>query len=177
MPMSTIGVAMLVLTLLAPAPTFAQTRKLPPPNSREFWTIIKAALTAPDGQDYFENNLKGAMVPGGAGGVELLTGTLVSAEPVAQPAVLIVAISDAKTPEVTLQLKDSDWKDTHLNGPLMPGSVIRFEGVPISFSKEPFMVTFGVSMTKRNHVRVGRTHDTPPLPSVTAQFRRSLAGP
>jgi hypothetical protein len=99
MPMSTSGVVMLVLTLLAPAPTFAQTRKQHLPNSREFWMIIKTALTAPDGQDYFENNLKGAMVPGGAGGVELLTGTLVSAEPVAQPAVLMVAISDAKTPK------------------------------------------------------------------------------
>ena len=76
MTMSTVGVAMLVLTLLALAPTFAQTRKPLRPSSREFWTIIKTALTAPDGQDYFENNLKGAMVPGGAGGVELLTGTL-----------------------------------------------------------------------------------------------------
>lgn len=155
--MPIVRAAMLVLTLLAAAPSFAQTRKLPRPTSREFWTIIKAALTAPDGQDYFENNLKGAMVPGGAGAVELLTGTLVSAEPASQPAVLIVAISDAKTPEVTLQLKDSDWKDTHLNGPVMPGSVIQFEGVPISFSKEPFMVTFGVSMTKRSQVRFGRT--------------------
>ena len=63
--------------------TFAQTRKPLSPNSREFWTIIKTALTAPDGQDYFENNLKGSMIPGGAGGVVLLTGTLLSAEPVA----------------------------------------------------------------------------------------------
>ena len=99
------------------------------------------------------------MVPGGAGGVELLTGTLVSAEPVAQPAVLIVAIADGNTPEVTLQLKDSDWKDTHLNGPLMPGSVIQFEGVPISFTKEPFMLTCEVSMTKRSHVRMVRPHE------------------
>src|ERR1700687_3257256 len=102
--MPTIGVAMLVLSLLAPATTFAQTRKPPPPDSRLLLTIIKNALSAADGQDYFENNLKGAMVPGGAGGVELLTGTLLSAEPAAQPAVLFVAISDAKTPEVTLRL-------------------------------------------------------------------------
>jgi hypothetical protein len=75
----------------------------------------------------------------------------VSAEPPAQPAVLVVAISDAQTQEVTLRLKDSDWNDTHLNGPLMPGSVIQFEGVPILFVKEPFMLTFGVSMTKRSN--------------------------
>src|SRR5579864_9224143 len=144
-------VAMLALSLLLPAATSAQTRRPPPTNSREFWKIIKDALTAPDGQEYFENSFKGAMVPGGAGGVTLLIGTLVSAEPAAQPAVLIVAISDARTPEVTLRLKDADWNDTHLNGPLMPGSEIQFEGVPISFSKEPFMVTFEVSITKRSH--------------------------
>jgi hypothetical protein len=154
MAMSTAGA--LLFGLLAPALTFAQTRKPLPLNSREFWTIIKTALTAPDGQDYFENNLKGSMIPGGAGGVVLLTGTLLSAEPVAQPAVLIVAISDAKTPEATLRFKDSEWKDTHLNGPLMPGSMIQFEGVPVAFKKEPFMLTFEVSVTKRSHIRVGR---------------------
>ena len=154
MAMST--AAVLLFGLLVPALTFAQTRKPLPLNSREFWTIIKTALTAPDGQGYFENNLKGSMIPGGAGGVVLLTGTLLSAEPVAQPGVLIVAISDTKTPEATLRFKDSDWKDTHLNGLLMPGSIIQFEGVPLSFKKEPFMLTFEVSMTKRSRIRVGR---------------------
>lgn len=151
--MATVGVAMLVLSLLAPAATSAQTQKPPPADSREFWRIIKNALTASDGENYFENSFKGAMVPGGADGLERLTGTLVSAEPAAQPAVLMVAISDAKTAEVTVRLKDSDWNDTHLNGTLMPGSIIQFEGVPISFVKEPFMVTFGVSMTKRSQFR------------------------
>jgi hypothetical protein len=156
--MAIVGLAMLALSLLAPVATSAQTQKPPRANSREFWKIIKDALTAPDGQDYFENNLKGAMVPGGADGLERLTGTLLSAEPAAHPAVLIVAISDARTPEATLRLKDTDWNDAHLNGPLMPGSVIQFEGVPISFVKEPFMLTFGVSITKRSQVRFGRPH-------------------
>jgi hypothetical protein len=128
--MSTIGATLLMRTGLLPALTLAQTGKPLPLNSREFWTIIKTALTAPDGQDYFENNLKGAMVPGGADGLDLLIGTLVSAEPVAQPAFLIVAISDAKTPEVTLRFKNSKWKDTHLNGPLLPGSAVQFRGSP-----------------------------------------------
>lgn len=62
------------------------------------------------------------MVPGGAEGLELLTSTLLSAEPAAQPAVLIAAISDSQTPEVTLRLKDAGWNDAHLNGPLRPGA-------------------------------------------------------
>ena len=120
--MATAVVAILTLSLFAPVATFAQTHEPSPANSREFWKIIKNALTAPDGQDYFENSFKGAMVPGGADGLQRLTATLVSAEPAAQPAILIVAISDAKTPEVTLQLKDSDWNDTHLRPRLKKAS-------------------------------------------------------
>jgi hypothetical protein len=159
MAMSTIGAAALMLGLLAAPPTFGQTGKTAASQSRELWTIIKTQLTAADGQDYFEDNLKGAMVPAGAGGVVLFTGTLVSSEPVAQPSVLIVAISDAKTPEVTLRFKDSEWRDTHLNGPLMLGSIVQFEGVPVSFTREPFMLTFEVSVTKRSHVHFGRPHE------------------
>jgi hypothetical protein len=33
----------------------------------------------------------------------------------------------------------------------MSGSVIQFEAVPISVAKEPFLLMFGVSMTKRSH--------------------------
>ena len=54
---------------------------------------------APDGEEYFENNLKGAMVPGGIAGVTLFTGALLSAEPASQPGVLVVAISDRTTPK------------------------------------------------------------------------------
>src|SRR5215831_10362439 len=86
-------------------------------TSKYLWSVIKASLIAPGGDDYFKENLKGTMLPGGAGGVTLFTGTLLSAEPAAQPSVLVVAISDNSTPEATLQLKDSDWKDSHLSGP------------------------------------------------------------
>jgi hypothetical protein len=47
-------------------------------------------------------------------------------------------------------MKDAEWKDTHLNGPLMRGSMIQFEGVGMSFTKEPFMLTLGVFVTKRS---------------------------
>ena len=118
--------------------------------SKGRWTVIIASLVAADGDDYFKENLKGTTIPGGAAGVGVLTGTLLSAEPAAQPSVLVVAISDSTTPEVTLQMKDAEWKDTHLNGPLMRGSMIQFEGVGMSFTKEPFMLTLGVFVTKRS---------------------------
>jgi hypothetical protein len=133
-----------------PIPVVAQRAKTEPMTPKQVWSIIKAALMAPDGDQYFENNLKGSMVPGGVAGVGLFTGTLLSAEPAAHPSTLVISISDGTTPEVTLHMKDSEWKDTYLNGPVMRGSVIQFEGVPILFTKEPFMLTLGVSMTKRS---------------------------
>jgi hypothetical protein len=144
------GALILALGLVeTPTALVAQRAKPEPITAKQVWSIIKAALMAPDGGEYFENNLKGSMVPGGIDGVALFKGTLLSAEPAAKPSALVVSISDGTTPEVTLQMKESDWKDTHLNGPLMRGSVIQFEGVPISFTKEPFMLTFGASMTRR----------------------------
>src|SRR5215472_2996888 len=119
-------------------------------SSKHLWSTIKASLVAPDGVDYFKENLKGTMLPGGAAGVTLFTATLLSAKPAEQPSVLVVAISDSTTPEVTLQIKDAEWKDTHLNGPLVRGSVIQFEGVGMSFTKEPFMLTLGVFVAKRS---------------------------
>jgi hypothetical protein len=53
-------------------------------------------------------------------------------------------MSDGITPEVTLHLKDNNLKDSHINGPLMRGSQIQFEGVPAAFTQNPFMLTFDV---------------------------------
>ena len=135
----------------------AEKRKAEPITAQQLWSTIKSGLTASDWQEYFDNSFRGALVPGRAGGVLYLTGTLLSAEPKEQPRLLVLAISDRSTPEVTLTFKDSKWNDSHIAGPLIPGSLIQFEGIPISFTKEPFMVTFAVSTTPRNQVRlVGR---------------------
>ena len=87
----------------------------------------ESAAWPPDGEEYFKNNLKGAVIPGGVEGVHVFTGTLLSAEPAAQPSVLVMAISDGTTPEATLRFKDAEWQDNRLNGPLMRGSLIQFE--------------------------------------------------
>jgi hypothetical protein len=142
--------------MLAHVAAPAQTTKPEPVTAQQLWSSIKGELTGPDAQQYFDSSFKGALVPGGAGGLWYLAGTLLSAEPKEQPRVLVLAISDRNTPEVTLRFKDSKWKDGHITGPLIPGSLIQFEGVAISFTKEPFMVTFDVSTTPRNHVLPAR---------------------
>lgn len=121
--------------MLAHVAAPAQKTKAEPVTVQQLWSTIKRALTDTDGQEYFDNSFKGAMVPGGAGGLWYLSGTLLSAEPKEQPGVLVLAISDRCTPEVTLRFKDSKWNDSHITGPLLPGSLIQFEGVATSFKK------------------------------------------
>jgi hypothetical protein len=102
------------------------------------WVSIKRELTGPNGQEVFTSRLQNADLP-------LLIGTLLSATPNEQPSTLVLSMSDGITPEVTLHLKDDNGKDSHINGQLMRGSQIHFEGVPTAFTQNPFMLTFDVT--------------------------------
>ena len=107
---------------------------------RALWSNIKKQLAGPHGEEYFRNTLDHSALP-------LLIGKVLSATPEEQPGTLVLSMSDGMTPEVTLRFKDDNGKEGHLNGPLVPGSEIRFEGVPVAFTQNPFMLTFEVSTT------------------------------
>lgn len=126
--------AVLVSTLAAQAPA---ARPVDLNAARALWRNIKNQLTAANGEEYFRLNLENADVPD-------LIGTLVSATPANQPAQLILNLSGGSTPEVTLIFKDERRQDSHLNGPLAPGSQVQFRGIPVAFTREPFMLTFEV---------------------------------
>ena len=106
------------------------------------WTNLKNALTAADGQQYFDTNMKGTEVPGGAGGAQTFKGKLISSKPALHPKQLVLAIADGTTPDATLNL------DAPLPGKADPGVEIEFAGVPTGFTKEPFEVTFDVEKKK-----------------------------
>jgi len=104
---------------------------------------MKKQLIGPNGQEYFTSSLQDADVPA-------LIGTLLSAAPNDRPSTLVLSMSDGITPEVTLHLKDdNNRKDGHINGPIMRGSQIQFEGVPMAFNQNPFMLTFDVLLGAR----------------------------
>jgi tetratricopeptide (TPR) repeat protein len=109
------------------------------------WTKLKAALTAPNGAAYFESSMKGAEVPGGAGGVQCFKAIVIAA----RLKELTVGISDRKTAEVVLKL----------DGPLAvrpaPGTEIEFSGVPEAFTSDPFLVTFAA---RRAEIKGLKTH-------------------
>jgi tetratricopeptide (TPR) repeat protein len=101
---------------------------------KALWKDLKAALTAPDGDTYFETNMKDALVP-------RLKGKLVAATPASKPKELVLAIENSAG-DVTLKL------DGALPGKMEPGGEIEFEGIAKSFTKDPFMVTFETERTK-----------------------------
>ena len=107
------------------------------------WKRIRDELNGPDGAAYFENNMKGAALPGGVEGVQKFSGKLVSTHPDVRPKELILAIADPGTPDVVLKL------DSPLPGKMEPGADIQFDGVAESYTKDPFMVTFTVD---KSHV-------------------------
>lgn len=106
------------------------------------WMNLKTALTAPDGQQYFDSNMKGTEVPGGAGGAQTFKGKLISSKPALHPKQLVLSLGDGTTPDATLDL------DAPLPGKADPGVELEFSGVPTSFAKEPFNVTFDVEKKK-----------------------------
>jgi hypothetical protein len=143
------GILMASLPVLFTESGLAQKSKPSSVNAdpvHELWSALKSQLTGPNGEEYFRSTLKDCVLP-------RLVGTLISATPPDQPNVLTLGISDTSSPEVTLRLQDDNGKEAHLNGPLMRGSQIQFEGVAVSFKQDPFMVTFEVSTSLRKPAR------------------------
>ena len=105
------------------------------------WMSIKNQLTAADGQQYFDSQLKGAGVP-------KLRATVISASPATNSKEIVVALADTKTPEATLKL------DEALVGKPETGGIIEFQGVPAAFVKDPFMLTFDVDKDKIEGLKV-----------------------
>jgi tetratricopeptide (TPR) repeat protein len=101
---------------------------------RALWKDLKAALTSPTGDTYFETNMKDALVP-------RLKGKLVAMSPASKPRELVLAIENSAG-DVTLKL------DGTLPGKMEPGGEIEFEGIAKSFTKDPFMVTFDTEKAK-----------------------------
>jgi hypothetical protein len=114
-------------------PVQAQDTKAPDQN---LWQLLKKALLATDGPEFFDKNLRGALLPP-------LAGKLVSATPTDHPSVLVLAM-DGDEPQVTLRLTHGYREEARMPKPKALGSVITFEGVGMSFTQEPFMLTFEV---------------------------------
>ena len=134
-------VCALAIVLLAPHIRAQQREPGVPdiPAMQALWASVKSALTGPNGQKYFEENLKDFELP-------YLYGIVLSSTPKNEPSVLVIAMSDKSTPEVTLKVESG-----HLVEAIHDGAEIMFKGVPKAFSKQPFRLTIEARDTVRIH--------------------------
>ena len=122
----------------------------PPPvdPGKQLWNTIKQQLMSPGADDYFESSIKDARLPA-------LTGTLVAA-PISDsgaPPVMLLGLTDAATPDVTLVLHK---RAAGVRMELSNGARIDFQGVGVSFNKNPFQVVFDVEDFQEPIADLGR---------------------
>jgi tetratricopeptide (TPR) repeat protein len=98
------------------------------------WLNVKPSLTAADGATYFSANMKDTLIQG-------LSGKVVSMDPAVRPKTVVLSVEDGTTPDATLQF------DAPLAGKVEPGTVLTFDGTPVSFTASPYMITFKVEKT------------------------------
>ena len=96
------------------------------------WRTIRDALTAADGQTYFESSVKDAGLPPPDGSFKMFTTKVVEQK---SPSELLVALDGDKA-DVSLQF------DPPLKGTIDPGTEVKFKGTVDSFQKEPYMLVF-----------------------------------
>lgn len=96
-----------------------------------FWRIVKTALTAADGQAYFDM-IKGSGVPPDGQAF-----TMFNAKVVSQPSPKEILVSvDNPMGDATLKFEEP------IKGTIDPGTAFKFKGVIDSFVKDPYMLTF-----------------------------------
>jgi hypothetical protein len=105
--------------------------------SLPFWVkAIKEPLTAAEGAQAFESNVKNAMIP--PADQPALQGAVISCEPARAPKTVILGIESPTVAEVKLVFLEP------LSRSAEPGTIIKFRGVATAFTKQPFLLTFEV---------------------------------
>ncbi len=112
------------------------------------WRNLKAAVIADNGSEYFNTKVKDTEIP------TEFKGRLISATPEAGPKELQVAI-DGNTADAVLVF------ETPLKGQADPGTMLSFKGVPKSFQKEPYQMTFEVAKSDLKGWPVPQTPEKP----------------
>jgi hypothetical protein len=108
------------------------------------WMQLKGMLAGPDGDKNFED-MKGTLVKG-------LKGQIMSGDPACRSKALLIGVplpnsTATLTGEITLKLgtfAGDKFVEKALTGKPVAGTEIKWEGQPIAFTKDPFMLTMNV---------------------------------
>ena len=107
----------------------------------KIWYGIKQQLTGDQGDQFFNGSVKGVEVPGGAEGVKTFTGTVISIDPPDRPTKVTLGVEDPTKADATLSF--SQPLPAAALDKIKVGQTLDFSGVVDSYTKEPYMVTFG----------------------------------
>lgn len=99
------------------------------------WGDVKKELTGDNGSSYFEMNVKDSNFP-------KMKGKIISMTPANRPKEIVLGIEKGDVGDATLKF------EMPLAGKMEAGEEVEFEGVPQSFSKDPFMLVFDVEKDK-----------------------------
>jgi len=107
----------------------------------KIWYAVKQNLTGDQGEQFFSSNVKGVEVPGGAEGVKGFNGTVISVEPADRPTKVVLGVEDATKGDATLTF--SQPLPASALEKVKVGEKLDFSGVVDSYTKDPYMLTFG----------------------------------
>ena len=119
----------------------AMNQRIASDPSFKTWYAVKQTLTSDTGEQFFTSNVKGVEVPGGAEGVRNFNGTVISIDPPDRPTKVVLGVEDPAKPDATLTFSQP-LPATALDK-IKVGQKIDFSGVVDSYTKDPYMLTFG----------------------------------
>lgn len=99
------------------------------------WTDVKKELQGPNGPSYFESMVKDS-------GFLKMKGKIISMTPATRPKELVVGVEKGDVADATLKFEAA------LPGKMDAGEEIEFEGVPQSYTANPYMIVFEVEKEK-----------------------------
>ncbi len=106
----------------------------------KLWYTIKQNLTGDQGDQFFNNTVKDAEIPGGAEGVKTFTGTVISIDPPDRPTKVVLGVEDPTKGDATLEF--SQPLPASALDKVKVGEKLDFSGVADSYAKDPYMLTF-----------------------------------
>jgi tetratricopeptide (TPR) repeat protein len=104
------------------------------------WYTLETNLKGDQGDQFFNDKVKDAEIPGGAQGVKNFSGTVVSIDPPDRPTKVVLGVADPQTPDATLLF--SQPLPAAALDKIKVGQKLDFSGVADSYAKDPYMLTF-----------------------------------
>ena len=116
----------------------------------KLWRDLKATLTAADGDTYFTNSVKGALIP------QEFKAKIVSWTPDTNPTEIKISI-DEPSGDATIKYEKP------LHAKVNAGDAITIQGMATAFTKDPFMVTFDGDQSKITGITVEKPTPKKPI--------------